>query len=127
MWDRATESERQAHAIGTAWLRALARVEFLARLAREALWAFASELNRAYLNALGTVETRVGLAQERHLACQIAELEMRVEDGVVRAVHERDLAELVAHNELGLVERMRQELAGFGTSANVTTTNASLL
>lgn len=127
VWYGRAERERQAYAVRAARLCARARVEFLARAAREARRALALELRGAQLDALGAVQARIRLAQRGHLARQIAQLQVRVEHGVVGAVHERDLAEAAAHDELGLVDRMRQQLAVLATSADVSDATTHLL
>ena len=126
MGDRAAEGERQAHAILTARLRARARVELLASLARETEWALALELSGAQLNALGAVQAWVRFAEDRQVGGQVAEAQMWVEDGVLRAVHEEDLAQLAAHDVLGLFDWVWDLVAWLSSGADIVA-SASLL
>lgn len=92
--------------------------------------ALALELTRAELNTLGAVQTWVRFTEKRHLVGHIAQFQVNVEHGVVRAVHEGNLAHAVADHELGLVERVREEVTRLGVGANVvrsSSANLSLL
>ena len=126
MGDRAAEGERQAHAILTARLRARARVELLASLAREAEWALALELRGAQLNALGAIQAWVRFAEDRQVSGQVAKTQVWVEDGVLRAVHEEDLAQLAANDVLGLFDWVWDLVAWLSSGADIVA-SASLL
>ena len=113
---RATDGQRDADSVLAARVRG-ARVELLARNAGKASRALASELEEGQVDALGVVHARVARAAQRSLDVQVAALRVRVVDQVLGAVHDGELAEAVADDELEVVTWVRDQIAGLGVHA----------
>jgi len=110
---------RDAHAIWAAWLGG-AVVGGLAVDAGEADWALALVAEDGWqVGALAVVHARVGLAAERHDGLEVAADQVRVVDEVLWAVHDGELAEAVADDELVDVGRVWDDVTWLRTLAQV--------
>lgn len=115
---RAADGQRNAHAVAAARIHR-ARVGLLAHGAGEAGRAVALELKPRQVRAAAVVQTWARLAAERLLDVEVAALRVSIVDEMLRAVHNGELAEAVADDELEVVGRMRDQVAGLGVHAQL--------
>ena len=110
---------RDADAVWATWLVG-AVVGGLAVDAGEADWALALVTEDGWqVGALAVVHARVGLAAERHDGLEVAADQVWVVDEVLWAVHDGELAEAVADDELVNVGRVWDDVAWLRTLAQI--------
>lgn len=100
VWHRATGWQGNADTITTAGV-SRAGIDTLALDTSESDWAIATELAESQVSAATVVHARVRGTAHWHISSQVASLSVGVEDQVLRAVHDGELAESVADDERG--------------------------